>query len=691
MSEQSFDVNLRQSNLRYKFTATAILSVSISETLNSVIILVATITSVHRFEYSHPNSKAGSTKAGNVSIFADAESTPCHYHIISQQQAPHTAACHLSTSGNTAYFVLAFPINTLVYSMSTNGSTSVVELKTASAQMIPRIFTNLSGVLRGAGKNSGADNNAGTSVVFDQIDDQVIVYILHRDCNVRMYSAQNGQCLASLNVLSENEEKLAVQKNLLRKTSFGGLCVFLCYSKFSEFRLLKTTGSSNNSSGYSIALANIIPMPQYDIIDFQLTANRIWALWCNTEGESNISTFPLNLNTMTSWMTCELLSGQQSYVKELTAMDPKQVFSYYIFHSGRFQTFTIFKALMVCSRNANFVNPYLPMNELKERVLAACDADIQHEIIVNNLSPKDYHEVAHRLWEKFYFCCEQYHLEANQPLGIFTLEPIDIISVIKQNVISFLRPCEDLENALLTGALPSAHDTPTIEETDLSSLADILSYIEKILPDSVKIEFDKQLFRGDNPLSIVEYLINSLPEDHDLLHRCQTISDIPAAVITFLESLSYQKTRPQFYSNKFAMDEDELAAVTAFSSVIGSSLVSESVRQVALVRYSLCRNLLFLEQLLILNRGIMDVTATEMIRSSCMPDTAIYIQSWIVIVWISEPSTITSQLSTGAPPPMPLLKYFIRDKGLKLALELVESTVENVEVNHIANAIIMLL
>lgn len=686
LSEQSLDVNLRQNNLRYKFTATAILSVSISETPNSVTILVATITSVHRFDFTHP-------KSSNISIFAEAESIPCHYHIISQPQAPHTGACHLAASDHTAYFALAFVSNTLVYSMAASGTTSVVELKAATTQMIPRIFSNLTGVLRGGGgKNSSADNNAGTSIVFDLFDSQLVVYILHRDCTVRMYSATTGQCLTSLNVLSENEEKLAVQKNLLRQSPAHGLCVFLCYSKFSEFRLLKPQSTSNDSSGYSIVLSNIIPMPQYDIIDYQLTSDRIWALWCNTDGESNISTFPLNLNSMTSWMTCELLSGQQSFIKELTAMDSKQIFSYYIFHSGRFQTFTIFKALMVCSRNANYVNPYLPMNELKERVLAACDADVQNEIIMNNLTAKDYHEIAHRLWEKFYFCCEQYHLEANQPLGLFALEATDIVAVIKQNVISFLRPCEDLENALLTGTLQSINETPTQEETDLNVLADILSYIEKLLPDEVKIEFDKSFFRGDNPLTVVEQLNDVLPEDNDILHRCQTVANIPAAIITFLESLSYNKSQTQFSKNKFVGEDEPMNTISSFSSVIGTSLVTESVRQIALVRYSLCRNLLFLQQLLTQNPGIMDVTATEMVRSRCMPDTVIYLQSYYVIVWISEPSTITTQLRTGAPPPMPLLKYFIRERGLKLVLETIESStdVKN-ELISVANAIIQLL
>lgn len=42
--------------MRYRFTDTPILEgISVHETYNSVVILVATVSSVHRFTYSHPD------------------------------------------------------------------------------------------------------------------------------------------------------------------------------------------------------------------------------------------------------------------------------------------------------------------------------------------------------------------------------------------------------------------------------------------------------------------------------------------------------------------------------------------------------------------------------------------------------------------------------------------------------------
>lgn len=382
--------------------------------------------------------------------------------------------------------------------MNANGFTTNIELK--ASQMIPRIFSNLTEVFRG--KSHSNDTNSGTSLVFDQMDDQVVVYILHRDSNIRMWSTKTGQCLASLNILSENEEKLMVQKTLLRKSS-NGLCVFLCYSKFSEFRLLKCIKDS--SANHTILLTNIIPTPQYDIIDFQLNENRIWALWCNSEGDSSISIFPLNLDAMTNWVstTLEPFASSASLVSE-PGMDPKHVYSNYIFHSGRLKTYTVFKALMMYCRTANFMDPYIPMSLLKERTCYSIDNDVQNEIKMNNLTSRDYQEISSRLWEKFYFCCEQYHMEANQPIGIFNMDPVDVLAVIKKNVLSFLRPCENLENGLLTGTLPVDPVNGGRKDLDVEKLLDVLSYMEKILPEAAKTEYDKRLYRSETPLNATD-------------------------------------------------------------------------------------------------------------------------------------------------------------------------------------------
>lgn len=55
MVEHSLDINLANCRVRYKFTDTPILDgISIHETINSVIILIATVSSVHKLSFPHP-------------------------------------------------------------------------------------------------------------------------------------------------------------------------------------------------------------------------------------------------------------------------------------------------------------------------------------------------------------------------------------------------------------------------------------------------------------------------------------------------------------------------------------------------------------------------------------------------------------------------------------------------------------
>lgn len=67
--------------------------------------------------------------------------------------------------------------------------------------------------------------------------------------------------------------------------------------------------------------------------------------------------------------------------------------------------------------------------------------------------------------------------------------------------------------------------------------------------------------------------------------------------------------------------------------------MSESFRQIAIVRYSICRNLLILEHILMdcndLQRG-----TVEIIRSRCMPETVVFMQAYYVMVWIAETSEV---------------------------------------------------
>lgn len=212
LSENSLDVNLKNKNLRVTFEESPILSVHINESEDNVTILVVTISNIHRLQFVHPRCTIGPSGEQNEnsifsSITQDSAKDPSSFYTISNQLAqnvPHCAACFLSPTSEEAYFAVAHTNHLLLFQMSCfNGHTSVTELK--NVQILPRIFSNLSDAIRG--KSNVSDSNYVTSLVFDSIGGESVLYALYRDNNLRMWSTRTGQCLSIVDILKGNEEK----------------------------------------------------------------------------------------------------------------------------------------------------------------------------------------------------------------------------------------------------------------------------------------------------------------------------------------------------------------------------------------------------------------------------------------------------------------------------------------------------
>jgi len=79
--EHSLDINLANCRVRYKFTDTPILDgISIHETVNSVIILIVTVSSIHKLSFSHPD-KIHKQVSMYVLYFMFLRNTHTHTHI----------------------------------------------------------------------------------------------------------------------------------------------------------------------------------------------------------------------------------------------------------------------------------------------------------------------------------------------------------------------------------------------------------------------------------------------------------------------------------------------------------------------------------------------------------------------------------------------------------------------------------
>lgn len=107
--EISLDLNLENNCVRYKFDDSPVLSVSIFETENCVIILVATVCSIHRLTFPHPNKINGKNDTLPLSIFNDVSANssrnPSSFYVIGQA----------ASSSKTSYYFYTLNLFNLIF------------------------------------------------------------------------------------------------------------------------------------------------------------------------------------------------------------------------------------------------------------------------------------------------------------------------------------------------------------------------------------------------------------------------------------------------------------------------------------------------------------------------------------------------------------------------------------------------
>jgi hypothetical protein len=59
----------------------------------------------------------------------------------------------------------------------------------------------------------------------------------------------------------------------------------------------------DGAASYSIVATNLITAPQFDLVDFELTDQKLWGLWCNSEGDMHISAYSLEPVSMDCWLS----------------------------------------------------------------------------------------------------------------------------------------------------------------------------------------------------------------------------------------------------------------------------------------------------------------------------------------------------------------------------------------------------
>lgn len=313
---------------------------------------------------------------------------------------------------------------------------------------------------------------------------------------------------------------------------------------------------------------------------------------------------------------------------------------------------------MFCRSNFRFEEQHCSMNTLRDHVCQAIEDELQNEINTYDVSDEEYLEICTRLWERFYSACEQYHMKASQPIGLLVLENLNAVCIIKKTTFSMLRPCEELEHFMLVGEnedLNSLEQFQFVPQEDLNSdvisLMGLLAKLEKWLPDDIKIDFDRKLYQLEQPNTLIEKIVNEwflksechqhLPKNMSniIQRQLQRVKDLPKVVSLLLTVLYNHNDEEYSGRDRDNLDDDnmktEMSIANLFGSQIGISMLSETVRQVTLIRYALCRNLLLLNAI-VNTLQLLPVNTMESLRSQLMPNVVDCLLSYYVMVWIAE-------------------------------------------------------
>ncbi|KAG7213986.1 hypothetical protein KM043_001360 [Ampulex compressa] len=679
--EHSLDVNLANCRVRYKFTDTPILDgITIHETLNSVVILIVTVSSVHKLSFSHPDKihkqehlLGGHSDLSVHSIFGDASvqnaRDPHTFHVIAtagttNSPVPHAAASWLTLPQEEALFALAYNSGTiLLLRLDTiTGLVHTSELKQDS--IVPRFLSGIATAFRG--RNSEA--HVAMSLVIHGYGNDTYLFALCREGNIRMWSCNKSQCIAVTDVAIDNRvASQGAQGHILRKAVDNSnelyLGTFLKFGAGCEFSILKPV--QDNGVFKFVRLCTLFA-PDQHLVDFSFTSTRLWAVWRTTDMDTVTVThalLPLSSTDINSeWETTILeQTPDRDYIMSDPGIDPRQAYINYIFHPGQFSLADITKALSIYRRSNLIADMTLSPAILKERVCMAVEAEIQTEVMDYELMDEDYLEIANRCWSKFYSCVIQYHLNGTRPVGVLLLPNVYGVVLLKKSSFSLLRPMEALEHLMLSNEKSYTSrfkTTPVLSQDedicqDLIILMSTLVMLEEQLSEETKTGIEKEIYHLKSPDIVIDDLLAKLmlePEDplsdfdfqSELYHKLSNIRDISSAMAMLLEALTYDLGQP----NKMHLDEDHdpskilLNISHLFGSQLGISAVSESITQITLLRFSICRDLLILQQMVLLRPEMFDSRSLHSIKSSLAPRTVVLTQAYYVVIWICE-STAT--------------------------------------------------
>lgn len=647
--ELSTEVDLDGNQVRMKFTNSPVLnSVNVIELSDSIILLVATLNSVHRLYLPHPKT---TNKSVLSDLTIDVLFDPNNYFLLTATNSYHShnqsASIHVSQQPicSTSWvdrkllkFALALPNSSILIVQFNLSNVTPYPITTSEIKqigIIGRIWSRMPNLLNKS--TNDCDNAVFSCLPYYSIETQeVLLVALCRDMKIRLFSTNTKECVSTLAITPQSSFSQSIVSHNNATTEqpvmkMYGNKLYIYMSENPQHSEFLVCSYSYEEGTHQLNEIVSIRSPSWEkLVDFTVTESRIWALGRAVEA----SLFYIELNQIFDpaydpeeaiWDHIELADDfEESDVKNYVAE---------IFWRNRFSVATIQKALI------GIKGPSIPKKNTLEEL---------EELAFTNIIDENQEDA----WARFYSYCIQNHSVSNKNIGLVSSEDECVISLIKRNNPSFICPRITSTDKIIQKSTYRAIETPPED----MALIESLNYISEDLLDYESGNLiEERLFKDPaNIGTVIGEVIKTLLDVKKI--NLSKLNFKKSTLLASFDNICKQidlTNQAQEYGLKVLSD-----SVSKFSnkhnsleSNCGIMIVADSFKSFARARMNLARDLLIYVHLVNIysdSKKPSEHPLKELIAGICnserLEEVLTLLRSYSILVWIAD-----SQIKSSKP------------------------------------------
>ncbi|XP_059177377.1 nuclear pore complex protein Nup160-like [Physella acuta] len=685
--EESLDMSLSGNMVRYKFQDTPVLpKVTVQEAHGNVVILVATVASVHRLVFPHPSklnrpSAFVLSEQNASSIFYDATlpDDPKNQFLLTPGGSITShfsvgASC-VCSDGHAIFALSNSTGGILLIKMPPLGITGVIIQQELSCSSVMKKLWN--GLIPGVMRGSQPVGETAVSIELLTIAGDIYIFTVCRDFRLRVWSTKTKDCVLVENLLDYTSEEFEETGTTPIVNASGhvikviegttGICVYLCLQNKSRFVFLDPVLDKNRVIVQHLTTLDKSP-PQEDLVDFVATRDYLMSLWTTQAGETQVLTTPIDdvEESLSSEWEPVLLSTPHDFVVVPQHRDPRDVYLEKMFSPGFFSPQDIVKALSVyrrCAAPSVEMETLFNMAALKDDVTNAVDLEIRNNATDNELGEEEYTQLQREQWEKFYSCCCQYKQVGEKVKGLFADPVTGLFAVIKKSTFSVLRPCDPTEELYLSPTIRISQSTLDKHELpregvpvaqfieDMRLVCTAVQVISCEIPAEDAYMFQCCLQSLDPPDTLIENLRDILRNDQSVINSITELLKQTSNPVVAIEALFDILELTDDLENDMMEGVDQPSHQHyshLFSGALGTAVLTQSFQQLALLRFQFVRDLTVLMAIAanLMEESGLTQSMKDAIMNELLPKGAYLLRCFKVLVWASEALSTVSPNNT---------------------------------------------